>query len=129
MAIYDELRVVAADLITEFGRTVTLTKIDRAAADAAKPWRGPATPGTPIALSVTAVLVPFMTEDGKVDLTRRGRQQAYVAAATAEAQSAGVRVEQFDTLTEADGTVWKIHAVDIIAPGPSHVLYTLEVEQ
>lgn len=41
---YIELATKAQDIITRFGRAITLEKIDRTPADAAKPWRGPTDP-------------------------------------------------------------------------------------
>lgn len=55
---YASLVVVVQGLIKDFGRTITLQRLDGTAGNAAQPWRGPATPTVAFATSVPGVFVP-----------------------------------------------------------------------
>jgi hypothetical protein len=122
------LRSTAERLISENGRDVTLVKRDRTAGDGAKPWRGPASPGTDVSVTAKAVFVDFEEEDFAATLVRRGDKRALVSAKVIEELNSTAVLEEFDVVL--DGTVeWKIVSTTIIEPGPSRVLYDLQLRK
>jgi hypothetical protein len=114
------LALTAQRLIQKRGRGVSLVKRSEVDANPAEPWR--ATDGVTTTVTLTAVLVPFASEDMEETLARRGEIVAYVAAldgGTAE-------LEKFDELL--DGTdVWKITGGKVINPGATRILYILNL--
>lgn len=119
---YSELATVAQELLRDFGKPVTLTKKNRSAADAAKPWRGPSAADT--TANVYAVVVPNDRADEKQGLTRRGAATGFVAALDAPSSN----IEEFDTLNDGS-KVWKIEAVRIYNPGTTRLVYKLTLTE
>lgn len=136
---FDYRQIVATvdELIPQFGRAITLMKTPRAAADADKPWNGPAEwndanhpPGH--SLSVDAIFVggaakfsgtrpPFVADEAG-SLIRRGNSGYLVSG------SVNSDLRQFDRIDDG-GQLWKINAVNVLQPGPTVLLYGLEVSQ
>lgn len=125
---YSNLRDVAERLIVANGRTVTLSKRDRAAADPAKPWEGPADPGTDITIDVTAVIVPFDEEIIEGEIIKLGDQRAYVSAKNADLAAVGgsAAVQEFDTMID-NGMSWRIIKVRTIKPASIGILYDIQL--
>ena len=128
---YASLKLTVDDLMTEFGRSITLRRIDRTAADSAQPWNGPANPGTPVDLALDAVFVPpntvrqfGLTSLGEgtetIDLLRFSEQIAIVA------QDEDLR--GYDTLIDGS-TNWGIVGYQVLRPGDVYMLGFLGVRR
>lgn len=123
MADFVNLRLVAERLIEANGRTVVLSKRDRAADDLNKPWRGPTVPGTDVTVTVIAAMFDFEAADIDGEIVRRGDKTAFIAAKSVDdASTAALKIETFDKFTD-ETEVWKIVSVNLIAPSTLRVLY------
>lgn len=122
------LRSTAERLISENGRDVTLVKRDRTAGDGAKPWRGPASPGTDVSVTAKAVFVDFEEGDFAATLVRRGDKRALVSAKVIEDINSAAALEEFDVVLDGD-VEWKIISTTVIEPGSSRVLYDMQLRK
>lgn len=127
---YDDLADVAECLIEANGQTVSITRLSRQPADANKPWRGPVTSGPtgPETITTIGVILPNEEKDDK-EAMKRGDATAFIAALTFEDGSPLVQkdLEEFDTLTDLDGRIWRVLNVDIINPGGIRVYYEVQL--
>ncbi len=134
---YQQIIAAVDELIPQFGRTITLLKTPRAAADADKPWNGPAewndaSPPAGHSIGVSAVFVgeaakfsgtqPPFAADETGSLIRRGNSGYLVSG------SVNADLREFDRIDDG-GQLWKINAVNVLQPGPTVLLYGLEVSQ
>lgn len=136
---YTEFVELATELVSEFGRPVSLFKTTRAPSDSTKPWNGPqvwddatatqqqlvqvdaafigdllAGTGGTITGSVRSTLDPFLTNLGN---------DIFLVSGAAE-----VDLKDFDKLL--DGTIlWNIDKVVSIKPGDTVVLYGIGVSR
>ena len=110
--------VIAAQLVKENGRSVTLIKHDATLADASQPWEGPADArAAPAATAVLDALffnpAAIVAELGitfeSTDLVPRAEQIMMVIPGA-------VNVEDFQEVLD-DGTYWKIGHIEIFKPG------------
>lgn len=122
MADYAKLAATAQRLINKNGRDMTLTLRDRTAADPAKPWEGPASPGTDTSVTVKGVHLGYLTEEKNGVLTRSSYETAYVAALDTDPAV----IETYDTLVDGSD-VWHIQDVEKLAPGDTRILYILQL--
>lgn len=120
---YPRIALVAQRLIDQNGRSLTITLRGRTPSDPTKPWNGPADASSKT-IVVTGVVVPDSQTDPKGDLVRQGKRVAYIAALDTDP----ALVEEYDMLHDGADT-WKIVSVDILAPGPIRLLYTLHLTQ
>jgi hypothetical protein len=125
MADWTRQRATAKRLIEGKGGlfTITYAMVDRDAVDAGKPWLG-TEPGTGQAVDVLAVRIDY--DASRIDGTniRAGDTELMIAAASiTTAPSVG------DSVTEADGTVWKVTRVEPLKPGGEPILYTLNLRR
>ncbi len=58
MTFYEKLAATSRKLIAQYGRTVTLQRLDGTPGNADFPWEGPATPTVAFAQAVPGVFVP-----------------------------------------------------------------------
>lgn len=127
---YAGLKTTVDELMTEFGRSVTLRRTDRTPADPSQPWRGPANPGTPVDLALDAVFVPPNTVrqfglsalgEGTetVDLLRFSEQIVIIAQ--------DVDIRGYDQLI--DTVTWRIVAYQVLRPGDVYMLGFLGVRR
>ena len=105
------------DLIAGEGRNVTLTKAT-GYADAAKPWEGNTTVGSP--LVVKAVTVRYKPQEIDGSHIYNTDMKALVAVPLT-----GEDVTIYDILTDTtgDGRTWKLNNVEKIEPGTEILLY------
>lgn len=127
---YAGLKTTVDELMAEFGRSITLRRMPRTAADPAQPWRGPADPGTPVDTVLDAVFVPpntvrqfGLTALGEgtetVDLLRFSEQIVIIA------QDEDIRPN--DQII--DGPVWSILGYQVLRPGDTFMLGFLGVRR
>ena len=130
---YTNIATTAKRLVDKFGRSVTFRRLDRTTLDdAAKPWRGTATPRTTLDATVTAiaVIVPpssasrlgLTTRDN--ELIKRSEQIMIVALGATSTDD----LSTFDEVL--DGTqLWKITTVETLKPGDTTLLYFVGVKR
>jgi hypothetical protein len=130
---YENLADVASSLLTQFGRTVTFRRLNKNTLDdAAKPWRGTATPRASVDASVDGQAVSvspsaasrlgITTEDS--DLIKRSQEILIVALGSTSTDD----LATFDEVL--DGTkLWKISAVETLKPANLTLLYFVGVRR
>lgn len=113
----------------KFGRLFTLVQLDPGPSNAAQPWKGNSdVRGAPIAtLQVYGV---FVEPESLERLGKQRQANDFVKSAEqvimiASEESLG----QFDEMVDADGSLWKIHNEQELAPGDSKVLHYLRVQR
>ncbi len=129
---YTALATTAKRLVDENGRSVTFRRLSRTLDDAAKPWRGSATPRTTVDATVEgfAVVVPpsaasalgLSTTDS--ELVKRSEQIMIVALGSTSTDD----LATFDEVL--DGTeLWKIQQVETLKPAATTLLYFVGVKR
>jgi hypothetical protein len=120
---YAELAATALELVTEFGKVVSLRRLDTTPPDADMPWRGPVNPrATPAAtLSVPATMVePSSLQTLGVNVTLIDwlprAQQIAIIADTGD-------LSAFNELVDTDSSVWRVVGVSALNPGGTRLLH------
>jgi hypothetical protein len=116
---YSELAQTALDLVSEFGKPVTLIRQSTDPADPQKPWRA----NDPVEkeTEVDACIIPIK-ESGiipQTTLQRDATSVAYVAASG----NGDVRGTHF--LDESKDNRWRVLDIETFAPGPTPLLHVL----
>lgn len=131
---YANLAATAERLIGENGRNVTLKRISTAPADALVPW-GPKATTTDIVV-VKAVLIPWDIKEIDGDIIRNADKRFYIsetafvaAAAAVTPTPAHAALEDYTTLLDSDGSVWRILAISPINPGSTRIMFDLKARQ
>lgn len=120
---YAALATVSQTLIEANGRSVTLVKVSEVPLTPAQPWRGNTTTET---LSVvTAVMMDYEKEDVDGDLVRAGDQIAVVA----EKSAPSADIEDYELLRDDENQEWKIINVDKIRPGPTTLVFLIQLRK
>ena len=128
---YSGVYALATELIAEFGRSMTIIRLDRTSADVSKPWRGPDTPRlTPDASQViTGVMVEPGNDLGQLgdqidipELVSRSSRILIVAAGSAP----GVDLETYDEILDG-GKYYKANIIHVLQPGDTKLMYFFEV--
>jgi hypothetical protein len=126
VADYAAALALAVRLIDENGRDVTFQRLDATAADAAKPWKGPAAPTVAESLPKKAVFLPHTGANslGKdfIDesLLKRCEQLALIDGED--------DLSVFHQLSD-DGKVWRIEWLKELKPADITVLYAIGVKR
>jgi hypothetical protein len=122
---YSEMVALALELVTEFGREVTLIELAESVSDPTQPWLGNTAPRTTPAaeLTVMAVFVePSRLDDlgtsalGE-DFLRRVSQIAIIASTE--------DLDDFDEILDSDSSRWRVERVSSLKPGPVNLLHYL----
>lgn len=128
---YAALATVALNLVTKFGRSVTLVKFAETPADVNKPWRGNLTPReTPLAsATVSMVFVhPSSAEELGLNIEKFGTVDRQAQIGIMAPGSDATVYEDYDEVV--DGTTrWKITEVEVLKPGPLRMIYFFRVER
>jgi hypothetical protein len=113
----------AKRLIEENGREVDLYRKSRTPADAAKPWRGPTSPGNTLVGSPIAFIYPATEKDEQGGLLRKGEMTCLIAHDSLDP------AEDLTTLDHiVDGSdTWKVEQAWKIGPGTVTVLYQFKL--
>lgn len=126
MVDYASLASIAEKLIADNGRPVTLTRESETPANASQPWRGNTTTDVD-SLSATAVLLEYDKKEIDGDQVRRGDQKVLLAA---NVVGSAKDLKDYDKMVDdGDGEAWRIEDVRTLRPGPTTVIYTLQVRQ
>lgn len=129
---YESMLALAQRLVGENGRSITVRLLNKEPADAAKPWRGAASPASPeggyaeVSLRAVSVMPNSMIELGlttlaPLDLAQRAEALYVVAPADPH-----VDITHYDEVV--DGTkVYRITRVEELRPADTTLLYFLTV--
>ena len=125
---YAPIASKALELVTSFGRLVTLRRLSATPPDPLKPWRGPADPrAAAVTLDVSAVFVEPSSQQQlglnaeAIDWVARCEQIAIVAS------SADLR--DFSELLDSDASVWRILGVSTLQPAADRLLHYVGVSR
>lgn len=119
----------ALEMIAEFGRAVTFVKQSATPGDAAKPLHGPSAAPVSVGNVMAAFVEPSsvirlgQSSETKPGLWKETTQIALVGAVE------GHDLTTFTTITDSDGTGWKIEHVEVFKPGPTLLLYYVGVRR
>lgn len=123
---YASILADVRELVLDAGRPITLRTLAGAAADPAKPWRGPGTPTVAATCTTPAAFVPA-TGGGlgkalvREDLLTKCEQVALLAP-----PADGYDVEKAHELLD-DGVRYRVAWVQALRPGPLTVLFAMGV--
>jgi hypothetical protein len=124
MADYVKFAETAKRLIEKNGRTLTLVKADRAPADAAKPWNGPAEPGAPVRVDGKGVQWDYKLTEIGGDTVKQGDKRFLFATNSFQ----GHDLKTFNFVI--DGTdEWSIANAEIVKPGDTEIIAILQVRK
>lgn len=119
MVDYVKQAATAKRLIEANGRTVTLVRKNRTPADAAKPWRAPASPVDSTVASPIGVIYPMEEKDENGTVFRTGKSQLLLAH---DSLSPTQNLDDIDHVL--DGTTkYKVLEANVIKPGTVTVVY------
>lgn len=116
----------AIEMVAEFGRAVSFGKLAEGV-NAADPLGAPTSAAPP---AVPGISAAFVYPSGVQNLGLRVSSPALFKSAEQIAIVAADGVNDFaafDMVTDIDGSIWKIVAVDVFKPGPVPVLYYVGV--
>lgn len=123
---YSALAAKALELVTRFGRAVTLRRLNTTPPDPLKPWRGPADARAgAFSMAVSAVFVePSSLQQlglnaDLVDWVAKSQNVAIVAAPQ--------DLRDFSELLDTDASVWRITGVSTLQPAADRLLHFLGV--
>lgn len=124
---YAPLAAAALELVAEFGKTITLRRLNVTPPDPDMPWRGPVDPrATPAeTLSVAAVFVEPSSQQylgvnaTLLDWLKRAQQLAIVASTS--------DLSAFSELVDTDSSVWRVVGVSTLNPGGTRLLHYVGV--
>jgi hypothetical protein len=119
---YTDIAAVAKELIEDFGRTLTIRKIDTAPTDSSKPWRGQGTSHTSI--TPIGVILDYEAKDIDGEIIRGRDRLAYIAATSTEVGSNDLST--FDEVVDETIT-YRIIQVERLKPGGTVLLYTMQL--
>lgn len=127
MADHSDFLELAREMLEEEGRLVTFAKLDPTAADANKPWRGPAAPTLTGNVDAFAVFLPHTgeTEFGRMitdsELFKKCEQVLLVAPPTT-----GEYLGDYHIVVD-DSVRWRIEIARELKPADLTVLYAMGV--
>lgn len=124
---YAAIAQTALELVTEFGKAITLRRLDTTPPDADMPWRGPVDPrATPAEeLDVAAVMVePSSLQTlgvnvKLIDWLPRAQQIAIIASTS--------DLSAFSELVDTDTSVWRCVGVSALNPAGTRLLHYVGV--
>jgi hypothetical protein len=118
---YSAVAATALDLVGQFGRSVTLRRLNSTPPDPAKPWRGPVDPrATATTLAVSAV---FVEPSSLQTLGLNAELVDWVAHCEQVAIVAGPDdLRDYSELLDSDASVWRVVGVSALKPAETRLL-------
>ena len=128
MRLGQRLQKTAARLLLKGDDVVVTAKTGTGVTDAAKPWRS--STGT-ADVTVKAVQYPYEETELVNRAVKTGQSRFIIAETDLEgvSQFGAVDLTTATQLTEANGYVWSIEAVEIIEPGADRIVYLVHTER
>jgi len=126
---YAPVLATAQELVAEFGKTVTLRRLNSTPPDPETPWLPPENPRADLAatLSIPAVMVEpsslqtLGVNTTLVDWLPRAQQVAIIANAA--------DLTAFSEFVDSDSTVWSVVGVSTLNPGGTRLLHYVGVSR
>ena len=125
---YGPIAAKAIELVTKFGRAITLRRLNLTPPDPSKPWRGPADARAgAFSLTVSGVFVePSSLQKlglnaDMLDWVPKCSNVAIVAAPQ--------DLREFSELLDADSSVWRIMGVSTLQPAADRLLHFVGVSR
>lgn len=131
MVNYTSFRNLAERLIELNGRDIQLVRKDQGnPTDPTKPWRD-STDAADITVDVKGVFTEFEKDQIDGEIVRRGDKRVLVADKSVideGGNAANLKIEDYDAVL--DGSIrWRIITTDLIEPGPTRIVFDLQVRQ
>lgn len=128
---YTDVLATAKELTEEFGRAITVQRLDTTPADNAKPWRGPADPTATVdgEVSLFGVSVPpdslirLGLEVQSPELVQRSKL-IFIAAP----DDADTDISAFNHLVDYDGQSYRVTVIHTLRPAEVQLLHFIGVE-
>ena len=132
MVDFVRLAATAERLINANGRTISVIKLEKTAADPAKPWRGPADSRDPAQTTVTGrgSFVPIASAASLgIDVAQVDnlKEEAQVCLFPANSDG-GNSLERFDEILDR-GARWQIVLTSVLQPADTRLMYFFVVQQ
>lgn len=129
MSFYSEMAEVAAELLEEFGRSVTVVKMSQTHADASQPWLGftdaeTARPVNGVFLAMGGIGFTVVQTDER---SPRDAEMHVLVAAGDSGLQAGDELETFTELRDG-ADIWAITGAVPLTPGDTKLIYDLTLE-
>jgi hypothetical protein len=124
---YDEMALIAQEMIEETGRSIKVQKLSAVPADSTKPLKGPATPTVATDIPVFGTFVEVFSfiklgmEVVDENLLKSVDQGVLVAQASTD-------IEKFDVIFD-NGITWKIEWCRVLKPGSTVLLHWFGVKR
>lgn len=113
---YNEMADTAAALLAEFGREVTLRRVNPGAYSASSDsFSG----GSSVDVPISAVVTEFKLREIDGEIIQRGDKKVLTTS----------RPLKDDILIDDDGTQYRILAVNEVRPGPTAILYKAQARK
>lgn len=123
---YAEIVATVAELVTEFGRSVTFEKRNGEVADPAKPWRGAAVAENAQQVITDAVFVPPEGKSLGLDFISPELLKKCTEVCLVAPIDGAFPLNEADTLLDV-GVRSRIEWCAVLRPGPIPVLYAIGV--
>jgi hypothetical protein len=118
---YTSLQTKVMKAVNKLGRDTTFAMKSESPADSNKPWRGPADASDTTLGPAKAVFSSFMDEAIDGTIIRRSDKDVIVAYT-----ALGADLRNIDTIIDPmDGQEYGVLSVNIVAPGPSIIIYQM----
>lgn len=123
---YDEIAATALELITGFGTSIVVSKLNVTPADVTKPWRGATDPRAPYADSQTvpAVNVPQRKVNIGKQISKKDIPDNAVDFWIVAAPAGVPDLSGYDELTY-NGTTSRFMTLDVLKPADLILLYVM----
>lgn len=127
MTVYTEDIATALELIEEFGRDVTVQKLDTSASEGSKPWKGQGVQVVADSQATKAVFVPpsgsGFGRDLVADNNLQRIEQVCLVPQTAK------DIESFNGILDSDRQLWLIQTAMTLKPGDEIIMYAFGVKR
>ena len=124
-AFYATTAAKAQELIKRRGRKITVNHVsDAVAADPDKPWDTEEAPGGPVTFDTAGVFISFDSDDVDGEKIKATDFKLLVSPV-----GMPFEISNRDTITDSLHGDLSIQDVDVIEPGDTRVLYTLQVRR
>lgn len=126
---YTEFAELGDELVTEFGRSITLIELNTTNnVDASKTWRAPAPRTTPTSSLTTHGVFVEPSSAQKLGLSADATEmlkrchQIIIISSTLD-------LKKYNEIIDTDGSVWRITGIEQLQPGGTTLLYYFGVNR
>lgn len=127
MTVYTEDIATALELIDEFGRDITVQKLDTSASEPSKPWEGQGSQTVVDSQVARGVFVPPSGSGfGRNLISDANLQRVKQVCLIGQTEK---DIEFFNAILDSDGSMWLIEFVQVLKPGDEIVMYAVGVKR